>query len=89
MNEIKNRVNVGFGIYTDKYRFVASNLEGFKLFSPDDSEQIHNIWEYEGLYHKNILKKLTAKKCEIVEFLYFESLVCITSVKTERENKNI
>ena len=57
-NEIKKRVNVGFGIYTDKYRFVASNLEGFKLFSSDDSEQKHNIWENEGLYHKNILKKI-------------------------------
>ena len=53
-NEIKKRVNVGFGIYTDKYRFVASNLEGFKLFSSDDSEQKHNIWENEGLYYKNI-----------------------------------
>ena len=41
------------------------------------------------IIHKNILKKLTAKKCEIVEFLYFESLVWIISVKTESENKNI
>ena len=57
-NEIKKRVNVGFGIYTDKYRFVASNLEGFKLFSSDDSEQIHNIWENEGLYYKNIDEKI-------------------------------
>jgi len=53
-NEIKKRVNIGFGIYTDKYRFVASNLEGFKLFSSDDSEQKQNIWENEGLYYKNI-----------------------------------
>ena len=57
-NEIKKRVNVGFEIYTDKYRFVASNLEGFKLFSFDDSEQKHNIWENEGLYYKNIHEKI-------------------------------
>ena len=54
-NEIKKRVNVGFGIYTDKYRFVASSLEGFKLFSSDDSEQNQNLWGKNNSYKKNIL----------------------------------
>ena len=42
-----------------------------------------------NITHKNILKKLTDKKCEGVMFLYFENLSWITSDKNERENKKI
>ena len=38
-NERKMRINNGFGIYTSKYRFIASNLEGFKIFKAKDFEQ--------------------------------------------------
>ena len=67
-NEIKKRVNVGFGIYTDKYRFVASSLEGFKLFSSDDTKQNQNLWRKNNSYKKNIINIIN--KFPIINDLY-------------------
>ena len=56
-NEVKKRINVGFGVYTKNQRLVASTIEGIKLFQYDDNNQKNDIWNQKNSNEQSELLK--------------------------------